>query len=244
MLTDIVEKVSSNIVRIDVNINGEWGNGTGIVVDNMGTILTCDHVIHPNGINAKEILVKKEGEMPIKAEIIKSNHHYDLATIKVDGLGRNEQFKTIDYENIRIGQDCFVLGYPIGLPHLTFAKSTISAKGKALVNYLQFETFQIDARVNLGNSGGPLFTNNGEVIGIITMKYVPFFHTINELVTYVNSVPHIPVNIKMPYGDFSFTDFVNSVHEGIRRLSHAIEIIQVGIGWIIPIHFMSQVTQN
>jgi len=56
------------------------------------------------------------------------------------------------------------------LPHLTLTKGTISAKGKGLGSKFQFELIQIDARINRGNSRGPVFLDTGHLIGIVTMK--------------------------------------------------------------------------
>jgi S1-C subfamily serine protease len=86
----------------------------------------------------------------------------------------NGDIKHACYEEVKVGQDCFALGFPVRLPHLTFTKGTISAKGKGLENNFLFEIIQIDARINKGNSGGPVFWNTGQLIGIVTMKYFPF----------------------------------------------------------------------
>ena len=53
MFADVVELASSNVVKIDVNIEGDWGNGTGLLFDEEGSILTCEHVICPNGFHSK-----------------------------------------------------------------------------------------------------------------------------------------------------------------------------------------------
>jgi len=213
MFTEIVEKVSSNVVRVDVNINGQWENGTGIVIDSKGTILTCEHVVRPNGINAQSISVTKKDEMPKQATLVNTDSIHDLATIQINELKISEPLKQYNYDKIKIGQDCFVLGYPIGLNHLTLTKSVISAKGRGLINKFQFDTIQIDARVNQGNSGGPIFTNEGEIIDIVTMKYIPFFEKIQEIRNYVNSIPFIQGDILLPGSSFSITKFINGVNE-------------------------------
>jgi S1-C subfamily serine protease len=59
MLSDIVSKLSPNVVRVDVRIDGQWGNGSGLLIDDKGTILTCDHVVHPQGLTAQDIRVAK-----------------------------------------------------------------------------------------------------------------------------------------------------------------------------------------
>lgn len=240
MITEVIEKTSSNVVRVDVNVGGQWGNGTGLLIDQYGTILTCDHVVNPGGLKPQDILVVKQDELPKKAEILDFDQYHDLAIIKSKDLKNDGIFTRINYDEVKVGQDCFVLGYPLGLSHLTLAKAviSISAKGKGIVGNLPFETIQIDARVNGGNSGGPVYTEKGEVIGIVTMKYMPFFEQINELHSFVNTIPTIS-GMDMSFGDFSVTNFINYVNEGIRRVTHALDIVQVGIGWVIPIHFLS-----
>jgi S1-C subfamily serine protease len=243
MDTEVVEKASLNVVRVDVKVNGEWGNGSGLLIDENGTVLTCDHVIHPNGLHPENISVAKQNELSKTAEIIAFDQHHDLAVIRVRDFKINGTLnikKHVNYNEIKVGQDSFVLGYPIGLQHLTLTRATISAKGKGLVNRFQFEVVQIDARVNRGNSGGPLFNDKGEVVGIVTMKYIPFLDKIEELRRYVNSIPkYSSYSLKIPYINISITDFIDNVHDATRRMTQALDIVQVGIGWVIPIHFSS-----
>jgi S1-C subfamily serine protease len=108
------------------------------------------------------------------------------------------------------------------------------------VKELPFEIIQIDARVNHGNSGGPFFTEQGEMIGVVTMKYIPFLQQISELEEYVRQMPVLSGG-DMLFGDFSVINFINYVNEGIRRMTRALDIIQVGIGWVIPVHFVSRI---
>ena len=54
----------------------------------------------------------------------------------------------------------------------------------------------------------------------------------------------IPIDIRLPGSEFSLTKFIYSVNEGIRKLSNAIETVQVGIGWVIPIHFATSINQK
>jgi S1-C subfamily serine protease len=240
MDTEVVEKASLNVVRVDVKVKGQWGNGSGLLIDENGTILTCDHVIHPNGLHTEDISVVKQNELSKTVEIIKSDQYHDLAVIRVRDFKINGTLKHVNYDEIKVGQDSFVLGYPIGLPHLTLTRATISAKGKGLVNRFQFDVVQIDARVNRGNSGGPLFNDKGEVVGIVTMKYIPFLDKIGDLRSYVNSIPkYSSYSLKIPYINISITEFIDSIHDATRRMTEALNIVQVGIGWVIPIHFSS-----
>ncbi len=236
MLIYIIEKVSSNVFTIYVNINGQWTSGSGILLDEKGTIFTCEHVVSSNQSNT-EIYVRKEGGIPVKATLITTDKIRDLAIIKIDKSKIDYPIKFAKYGYIRIGQDCFVLGYPLGLSTLTLTKAVKSAKGETLLSNFPFEMLQIDSRINSGNSGDPLFTNEGEVIGIISMKYVPFFEQINELHTYINNIPIISGDILLPGINFSITKYITVVNEGIKRILIALNTIKVGIGWVMPIHF-------
>lgn len=213
-----------------------------MLIDEKGTILTCDHVIHPNGLQPQEISVARQGGLPIKPEVVDFDEYHDLAIIKAKDLKNNGTFSQIGYDEVKVGQDCFVLGHPLGLTQLTLAKGVISAKGRGLVNKFQFETIQIDARVNGGNSGGPVFNEKGEVIGVVTMKYIPFLENINRLYMHLRSTPVLPEDSGMFMGDFSLSKFVNYINDGIGRVADALNTVQVGIGWVIPIHFLSNLS--
>lgn len=241
MNSEIISSISENVVRIDVKIDGQWGNGTGLLMNENGAVLTCEHVIHPNGITPQEILIIKRGIQLAHAEIALCDKYHDLAILKAEDLKISGGFKRVEYEEVKVGQDCFVLGYPIGLSHLTLTKAIVSAKAKGLIPQFPFETIQIDSRVNRGNSGGPLFTEDGEITGIVTMKYIPFLQQISELEDYVRKIPTLGGG-DIAFGDFSIVNFINYVNEGIRRTTRALDIVQVGIGWVIPIRFMPQVT--
>jgi S1-C subfamily serine protease len=243
MDTEIIEKVSQNVVRVDVKINDQWGNGSGVLLDDNGTVLTCDHVIHPLGLKAQEISVVRQGELVKPAEILNFDQFHDLAILRVKDLPTNRSLKHVDYE-LRVGQEGFVLGFPMGIQYLTLTKATISAKGIGLVKNFPFDLIQIDARVNHGNSGGPLFTDKGEVAGIVTMKYIPFLDAIDELHKFVNSIPSLG-GADIHIMGFSLVDFINYVNEGIRRMTKALDSVQVGIGWVIPIgHSSSFITRT
>jgi S1-C subfamily serine protease len=242
MITDIIEVVSPNVTRIDMKMNNEWttGVGSGVIIDSIGTVLTCEHVARPNGMHPQDISVEKPDGSKSLGEIINSDSMYDLAILKTDGLKMDGEFKSVNYDQVKVGQDGFVLGYPMSLPHLTLAKAIVSAKGKGLVKELPFEIIQIDARVNHGNSGGPFFTDGGEIAGIVTMKYIPFLQEISELEDFVNKVPML-AGSDMVMNGFSVRGFINYVNEAVRRMTRALDIVQVGIGWVIPVHFMSKI---
>ena len=86
----------------------------------------------------------------------------------------------------------------------------------------------------------------GCLVGIITMKYVPFFEKINEVHNYVNSLPrYSSFRLNIPGIDISLTDFIDYVNEAIKHTTEALDMVQVGIGWIVPIqHYRRLVDQQ
>jgi putative serine protease PepD len=110
MLSDIVSKLSSNVVRVDVRIKNQWGNGSGVLIDDKGTILTCDHVVRPQGLTVQDIMVVRENELPVQAELIKHDPYYDAALIRIsDFKGYSDDLEYAPYEEVKLGQDCFAL---------------------------------------------------------------------------------------------------------------------------------------
>ena len=139
-----------------------------------------------------------------------------------------------------MGEDCFVLGYPVRLNHLTLSRGVISAKGKGLIKQFNFDLIQIDARVNDGNSGGPVFdAETGDLIGILTMRYIPFIEKINEL---YNTVKGINTKVKEvdPLTGINWSKFFNQTHRALEEISHALMLVQIGIGWVVPIYILNR----
>jgi S1-C subfamily serine protease len=240
LLSEVVKKVYSNVVKVDVKVNGEWGNGSGLVIDKEGTILTCEHVVCPRGRDAEFVGVSQGKEMSKEVEIVKRDKNCDAALLEAKHLSVNENIKPRNFEQVNIGDDCFVLGYPIGLNHLTLSRGVVSAKGIGLVKQFMFNLIQIDARVNYGNSGGPVFdTETSELIGILTMKYIPFLDTIEKL---HDTVTKIRTNIKQPDSltGIDLGKFFNTTHVSLQEISHALTLVQIGIGWVIPIDILNR----
>jgi hypothetical protein len=80
MLTELVQSLCDSIVRVDVKFEEEWGNGSGLIIDDQ-TILICDHVVRPNMKTLEKILIAKEGKLQKDSEIMKFDDLHDLALI-------------------------------------------------------------------------------------------------------------------------------------------------------------------
>jgi len=231
----IIDKLKKQTVRVDVSLNGEDGNGSGLIVDEKGTILTCDHVAYPQKHKPDSISITTDDGNSYETKIVKRDSSHDLALLRTKDLSGQVDF--VNFDDVILGEDCFVFGYPLRLPHLSISKGVVSAKGKYLVSELPFNSIQLDARVNAGNSGGPVFQSSSDkVIGIVTMKYIPFFTKVTELQQFVKQLPVLP-KTGIGLGGINWNQFFNYVNESMKRISEALMLVQVGIGWVIPADF-------
>src|SRR5215470_6824986 len=141
------------------------GNGSGVVVDAQGYILTNYHVI--DGADRIKVRFYDGSEAPGK--VIGSDRETDLAVVKVEPVAPMSAARFGDSEKMRVGDWVLAIGSPFGFDQ-TVTAGIISAKdrdSKEVHNRVGFQYFlQTDAAVNHGNSGGPLINLSGEVIGI------------------------------------------------------------------------------
>ena len=141
--------------------------GSGFIIDNMGTVVTNNHVIS----GADDILVRV-GDKEYKAKVIGADPYMDIAVLKME---TRDQFKPVsfgDSDKARVGDWAVAIGNPFGLGG-TVTAGIISARNRD-INLTRYDDFiQTDASINQGNSGGPLFNLKGEVIGINTAIIAP-----------------------------------------------------------------------
>jgi Do/DeqQ family serine protease len=153
-------------------------SGSGVIVSDDGYIITNNHVISDGaqGI-ADEITVTLHNKKTYKAKVIGHDASSDIAVLKIDGTG----FPFLLYgnsDNVKLGQWVLAVGYPLTL-ETTVTAGIVSAKGRNIgVNQRQSNTpvesfIQTDAAVNQGNSGGPLISTDGQLIGINSAIYAP-----------------------------------------------------------------------
>tara|TARA_B100001250_G_scaffold379590_1_gene370388 strand:+ start:464 stop:1870 length:1407 start_codon:yes stop_codon:yes gene_type:complete len=137
--------------------------GSGFIIDEKGIVVTNNHVIQ----GAEDIFVRVEGGEDFKAKVIGADSEMDLAVLQIES---DQKFKIVEFGNsdkARIGDWVIAIGNPMGLSG-TVTSGIISAKNRD-IRMNRYEDFiQTDASINVGNSGGPLFNMNGEVIGINT----------------------------------------------------------------------------
>src|SRR5205807_7363744 len=142
--------------------------GSGFVIDQAGYIITNNHVI----ADADEITVKLPDDTEIKAELVGRDSKTDVAVLKVKTTKPLIAAKWGDSEKARVGDWVLAIGNPFGLGGSVTA-GILSARQRDINSGPYDDFLQTDASINRGNSGGPMFNMDGEVIGINTAIYSP-----------------------------------------------------------------------
>ena len=144
------------------------GVGSGFIVDVDGHVVTNHHVVK----GADKILVTLNDGTELSATVVGHDEKTDLALLKVDA-GEPLPFVTFgDSDRARVGDWVVAVGSPFGLGG-TVTAGIISARGRNIQSGPFDDFLQIDAPINRGNSGGPLFDHSGEVIGVNTAIFSP-----------------------------------------------------------------------
>ena len=137
--------------------------GSGFIIDEKGIVITNNHVIQ----DAEDIVVRVGGDKEYKATIIGADPLSDVAVLQIDSKEKFIPVKFGNSDKARIGDWVIAIGNPFGLGG-TVTAGIISARNRS-IGLARYEDYiQTDASINSGNSGGPLFDMNGDVIGINT----------------------------------------------------------------------------
>ncbi|MDA0821506.1 MAG: Do family serine endopeptidase [Proteobacteria bacterium] len=136
------------------------GLGSGVIASSDGYILTNAHVVN----EAAEIIVRLNDQRELPANLIGADAYSDIAVLKVNATGLRPA-KFGDSDDLNVGQWVLAIGAPFGLEQ-TATQGIISAVSRSLPNDNYVPFIQTDVAVNPGNSGGPLFNLQGQVIGI------------------------------------------------------------------------------
>jgi S1-C subfamily serine protease len=140
------------------------GQGSGIVINARGYILTNYHVV----AGSQQLQVRLHDGRQLTGKLIGSNAKFDLALVQVRSGGLKPAVLG-DSSKIRVGQWAIAIGSPFGLEK-TMTVGIVSATGRSGLGQGTYGDFiQTDASINPGNSGGPLLDINGQVIGINSM---------------------------------------------------------------------------
>ena len=141
--------------------------GSGFIIDAEGIVVTNYHVIE----NAEEIRVILADETSFTATVLGQDKKTDIAVLRIDpGETKLTSVSFGDSDSLRVGDWVLAIGNPFGLGG-TVTAGIVSARGRDIGNGPYDDFIQTDASINRGNSGGPLFNIDGEVIGINTAIY-------------------------------------------------------------------------
>lgn len=142
--------------------------GSGFIVSEDGFVVTNNHVIQ----DADEITVILADDTRLEATLVGRDPKTDLAVLKVDSETPLKAVKFGDSDKSRVGDWVVAIGNPFGLGG-TVTAGIISARGRDINSGPYDDYLQTDASINRGNSGGPMFNLDGEVIGVNTAIYSP-----------------------------------------------------------------------
>jgi S1-C subfamily serine protease len=170
MIVQAVQAVKNAVVKIDVykRAGGKLqraGSGSGFIFSSDGMIFTNSHVVH----GGERIMVSLLNENEIEATLVGEDPDTDLAILKIYSSGYSVA-RLGDSGDLQIGQILVAIGNPFGYQH-TVTTGVVSALGRTLRSQngmLVDNVIQSDAALNPGNSGGPMITTDGEVIGVNT----------------------------------------------------------------------------
>lgn len=158
--------------------------GSGFIISSDGYILTNNHVVK----NADKIMVQLSDRRELRAKLVGADERTDVALLKINAKNL-QPVKIGNSDKLQVGQWVLAIGSPFGLEY-SATEGIVSALGRSLPSDTYVPFIQTDAAVNPGNSGGPLFNTDGQVIGINSEIY-------SNTGGYMGLSFAIPINVAM-----------------------------------------------
>lgn len=142
--------------------------GSGFIIDHSGIVLTNNHVVD----GATQVKVQLSDGREFSGTVLGTDPKTDVAVVKIHGAGDFQPVQWGDSRHTRVGDSVFAVGSPFGLGN-TVTAGIVSARGRDIGEGPYDDFLQVDAAINSGNSGGPLFDGDGRVVGMNTAIFSP-----------------------------------------------------------------------
>ena len=180
--TEIYELACQQVVGISTKVTSTnvFGQvvtgsvtGTGFIISSDGYILTNNHVVEDAYAQGLEVTVMLHDGTEYKAEIVGvEDENTDIAVLKIDAVGLNAATLG-NSDDMKVGESVYLVGNPLGELTYTMTAGIVSALDRdiAVDQNSTVNMFQLDAAVNSGNSGGPVYNSRGQIVGVVTAKY-------------------------------------------------------------------------
>jgi S1-C subfamily serine protease len=163
----VVVRAKGREVTTARGVAGFNETGSGVLISADGKVVTAAHVVH----TMDDITVEFLGGESVKARVVLSEPAADLSLLQLERVPAGARVATLgDSEKVRVGDQVVVVGAPYGLSY-SLSVGWISARWPRNTVYRAMplaEFFQTNATINTGNSGGPMFTMAGDVIGVVS----------------------------------------------------------------------------
>ena len=180
--TQIYELATQQVVGIstEVTSTNAFGqmvtgsvSGTGFIISSDGYILTNNHVVETAYKQDLKVTVMLYDGTEYDAKIIGvEGDNNDIAVLKIDATGLNAATLG-NSDEMKVGESIYLVGNPLGELTYTMTAGIVSALDREIAaeQDSSVNMFQLDAAVNSGNSGGPVYNSRGQVVGVVTAKY-------------------------------------------------------------------------
>ena len=234
-----VSKEAMRIVRtLELQFpSGPNKTGSAFLAPASGRLLTCAHVVlNDQGERASRVWVSMPGGSRYESTVEKVHEGNDLASLKTSEADAPPVAAATMPE---VGEQVVFAGLPQGLAKASVFPGIVSATGTGLLRRPRCELVQIAGMINNGNSGGPVLNEVGELVGVVTAKYVPLLQAIERLTRDLAAIPQFPREVII--GSVDFSKFVNVTIKSMWQLAAVLRLVQVGTGWAVPAKYFSLV---
>jgi len=164
------------------------------------------------------------------------DEQHDLATLKTAEAETPPQAATT---LPHVGEQLIFAGLPRGLAKASVFPGMVSAVGSGLLSRPLCDLIQIAGMINNGNSGGPVLDADGNVVGMVTAKYVPLLQEVDRLTRDLEAISQLPRDVII--GQVDFSAFVNVTIKSMWQLGAVLRLVQVGTGWAVPAKYFNLV---